>query len=736
MTFPCFLRILSGRHCDITSVPCTGFTGTIALLRSAEERFLKLSRLLPMLLAADTFACTQPADMQTVQRFGNFSQVSPGTGIAPSFATVLTLWQQEQMLCVHVRADDPEPSAIVARQMRRDVGGMLSEDRVAFVLDVDGAGRNGYFFAVNALGAQYDGLVYDGSGLREDWDARWESTGRITEQGWEADIAIPLSVLGHGQNSNKPWRLNAERWIARRSELSRLAGISPDKELYFLGEGPTLPALHAGNESRGLRIKPSLRTSYESDAASGTGDDRYQLQPALELFHESKSGLRTTAAFNIDFGEAEVDERVVNLSRFELFLPEKREFFLRDAGRFSFGGLGGSGMPYYSRRIGLDDYGRAHSLDAGLKLTGRIADMDYGVLGARVADGPTEPGLPDQPESDVTVLRLAQGMGERHRLGIIGTSGNPEGSGGSYLGGVDYQYRRLDFLGNKTVEAFAWAMESENTVPGRGRAYGGSFNYPNLGPTGYVELQRMDENFQPALGYLAESGVENGNGSLGWWHRTEAGTDLVPGVDWDFRHRLDDSEHSWSINPEYAITNAAGDTVMAEVFFEEEQLANGYNLLPNVYLPAGLYRWNYLYTYMESSRTRPVWGHAELRAGDYYDGKRNQQVLSLGWQTSPYWAWELSLNRNDIALPDGRYTVKMASARLDYTPSTTLNSNLLVQWDNVSHQAGISARLRWLWSRQGELILAVDHLDYSNELRAVKPAQTRALLKLVWNLES
>lgn len=665
-----------------------------------------------------------------------FVQVAPVAGAAPTRRTELRMEHDGKSLFVHVRAFDTEPAAIVAQQRRRDAAGILSEDHIQLVFDPEGQARNGFLFAVNAQGTQYDALVFDGGQIRYDWDAIWQSEARIEADGWSADIVIPLSVFGNQTSSTGFWRFNAERWLPRGSERVRLAGIQADKEVYSLGDALQIPAISADRQGLGLRLKPSVRLTTESAAASGTGRSERELEPGLELFHQSDSGLRTTLAVNIDFGEAEADERTVNMTRFELFLPEKREFFLQDAGYFSFGGLVADAVaPYYSRRIGLDSNGRAHGLDAGLKFSGSVNGLEFGAFGARVASGPTEPGEPDQRAADVAVVRVAQPLASHSRIGAIATHGNPDGTAGSSLWGLDYQYRETDWLGDKTLEAYTWLQQSTNDGPGTGQAVGASVSYPNIGLTGEASVQRIDASFDPALGYLAEAGVERGEGSVGWWHRTGAGDDIIPAVDWSVRHTLDGSERSSLLNPEIAFTNAAGDTVMIETATEYDVLAQGYAPVPEVWVESGTYRWNYLYGLVETSPSRPVSGWFEVRDGGYYDGHRNDQGLGVSWKPSPRWGWETTLSRSAIDLSSGNFTVHTATLEVDYTPSTRLLQSLLLQWDNVSESLGVSARLRWFWSPGSELILALDRVGYTGDQRHVEPQQTRATLKWVWNFE-
>lgn len=704
---------------------------------------------MPALLAAavrlPATAGEAAASLADAAPIASFVQVAPVAGSTPTRRTELRMAHDGKALRIQVHAYDPEPSAIVAQQMRRDVEGMLTEDQVTLVFDPDGEGRNGYLFAVNANGAQFDALVFDGGQMRFDWDALWRSEARIEADGWHAEITIPLSVFGRGRpvsgDEVRTWRINAERWMPRGSERVRLAGIQPDKEVYSLGDALPMPAIVADQDGWGLRLKGSLRATSESAAASGTGHVRQRLEPGLEVFHESPSGLRTTAALNIDFGEAEADERTVNLTRFELFRPEKREFFLQDAGRFTFGGLVESAViPYYSRRVGLDATGRGRSLDAGLKFSGQLAGTDFGLFGARVAGGPTEPGEPDQRSADVAVLRVARPLGNRSRVGLMATRGNPEGTSGSSLWGVDYQFRDTNWAppggeGGKTLETHAWMLESTNAGLGSGRSWGASVKYPNVGLTGNAEVQHIDARFNPALGYLAEAGVTRGQGEFGWWHRTRGGENIIPGVDWNFRRKQDGSEHSWLLNPEIGYTNAAGDTAMVEMFFEGDRLASTYTPVPGVTVQPGSYGWHYLFGYVETSPSRPVSAHAEFRSGGYYDGHRDDQVLQLAWKPSPHWGWRAGLARNAIRLPSGSFTVRTASLRLDHTPNTRLAQSLLLQWDNVSNELGVSARLRWLLAPDRELIFSLDRLGYTGAQRDLLPNQTRAMLKLVWNFE-
>ena len=272
-------------------------------------------------------------------------QIQPTHGAAPTRRTEIQMVHDGRTLFVAIRAYDPAPKEIVARQMLRDADGIKYDDHVALVFDPEGRGRNGFVFRVNANGARRDSLVYDGVEERSDWDAIWNAEARIHDAGWSAELSIPLSAVG-ATNNEAPWKFNAERWIARASEKVRLYGISADKYLTSLGDARDLNGIKPDSAGLGVRIKPSVRLNANN---LGTGvQPEFNLEPGLEVFYQGRSNLSASFAYNLNFGEAEADDRMVNLTRFPLFRPERREFFLRDSGRFSFGFIRNSNTLLFS----------------------------------------------------------------------------------------------------------------------------------------------------------------------------------------------------------------------------------------------------------------------------------------------------------------------------------------------------------------------------------------------------
>lgn len=678
--------------------------------------------------------------------FDQFRQLSPAIGKPATQLTRLCIWHDDQFLHVHIEARDEAPEGIIARQRRRDQDEIFDEDHLSLVIDPSGRGRDGHLFVINPLGAQFDALIYDGGQLREDWDARWYGESRVDEHGWQAWLRIPLSTFGRASaivQGGEHWQVNAERWMPARQERVRLAVWQPDRPIESLGDGILMAVSRSVPPGWGLQIKAAMQFGYQSAAASGTGRPNRYWQPGLELFHETERGLRSALAVNLDFSDTEADEREVNLSRFELFRPEKRAFFLRDAGLFSFGGLKDEEspiLPFYSRRIGLDPSGRPRSLAFGLKLSGSLAGTELGLLTTRVAGGPVGVGLPEQPRTDVGVLRAARVLAQHHRVGLIGTRGNPEGVSGSHTWGVDYQFQHRAWQppweeAERGVQLDAWMLSTANPGEGQVRAWGGGFDYDNLGLTGHAQFQHVDEGFRPALGYLSQPGMVHGEGMLGWWHRSAQGQDLRPELDWMFQRDLDGRARNWQLNPELEYVSAQGDAWLMGVFIEQETLASALELLPGIEVGAGRYAWRYGSLVVDTAASRPVSLYAEWRHGGFYDGRRQDQLIKLSWRPDPDWSLRLALERKAIRLPGGRFTVRAGSVRLDLTPSTELMASLLLQWDNVSKELGASARLRWQCSSSHEWLFSFDHLGHTGELRRREAPTSRAMLKLVWYLD-
>ena len=311
----------------------------------------------------------------------DFTQVEPREGAAPTERTEVRLLYDRDYLFIAVRCFDREPGKIIAKQMQRDAD-MDSDDSIAMTLDTFGRKRTGYLFKITPRGATLDALLEADGAQKTEWDTIWTGRSRIDEAGWTAEFAIPFRSLAFDPQS-AVWGFNVERVIRRRQETVRWAAPFQNKNVTSLADLGELRDLSGMRKGLGLEFKPFLVTRF----AEGEARDRKRLEfePGFDLFYSITPSLTAALTVNTDFAEADVDKRQVNLTRFPLFFPEKRDFFLQDANLFSFGAYKGP-LAFHSRRIGLGPAGETVDILAGGKLTGRVGNLDLGLLDVQVAD--------------------------------------------------------------------------------------------------------------------------------------------------------------------------------------------------------------------------------------------------------------------------------------------------------------------------------------------------------------
>ncbi len=656
---------------------------------------------------------------QQTPPLGGLQQVSPEPGAEPSVATEIRMTHDGAVLYIAIRALEKAGYQRSARQRRRDAL-LDGDDHFSVVIDPARGGRNGYLFSVNANGAQFDALIFDSAEPRPDWDAIWDARVHADESGWSAELAIPLNSLT--LNGTGSWGVNIERYLGSSGERLRWRGALPDRAVSALRIAGELQGVPSAAGGHGLRVKPSLRLQRsEQPEQSET-----RLEPGLDLFWRMRPDTTATLTLNSDFAEAEADQRQVNLTRYPLFFPEKREFFLQDAGVFAFGGRQTNLLPFFSRRIGLAADGTLLALEAGFKLSHESRDVDAGLLAVRVEEGP------HSEATSMGVGRAAVRTGAYSRIGVIGTSGNPAGTGGSSLWGVDWQYRNPQFLPDRNLAVDLWTQTSANPELGSGSARGVFVDWSNLGWTGNVGIHRVDAAFEPALGFLVESGVRQSQGELGYWWRTADGDEWIPQLDWERSDGIHDARLYQLINPEIYIGNAREDYVMPELYFERETLIEDFEILPGLTVPAGDYRYDSALVYIGVSASRPLSGEFSVRWGEFYDGDREDYALSLALRPEPGWGVTLRAERTDLHLPAGNARVHLAALGLEMTPTARIFASTLLQWDSVSDELGVNLRLRWTLAPGQDIYLSLNRL-FLNEDEKFSTSAREDIVKVVWN---
>lgn len=448
----------------------------------------------------------------TADSIADLTQTEPVEGGTPTGRTVVKVLANGGDVVIGIRADDPEPDRIVSYAMARDAS-LSSEDHVKLVLDTFMDGRSGYIFAINPGGARYDALVANrGEGENSDWDAIWEAATARTPQGWSAEIRIPIRSLIFKEGLDA-WGFNIERRIQRLQETSRWANPLRDFRVGHTSRTGLLTGLPRFSLGLGLSVRPALTGGLERPDP-GVGTDA-SADASLDVTQRIGSNVLASLTVNTDFAQTEVDTRRTNLTRFPLFFPEKRTFFLEGAETFVFGlGLGSDLLPFHSRRIGLLQ-GQQVPIVLGAKVNGQLGPTTIGALAVRTGDLDTL-----APAATMAVVRVRQNVLSESSVGVIATAGDPEGGGDSYTAGADFTYQTSRFRGNKNFLVGVWGLvTTRGNLTGDRTATGIEIDYPNDLWDVSLTYRRVGESFQPSLGFVPRPGVHVASLGANWQPR-------------------------------------------------------------------------------------------------------------------------------------------------------------------------------------------------------------------------
>ncbi|MGD2068801.1 MAG: DUF5916 domain-containing protein, partial [Gemmatimonadota bacterium] len=640
---------------------------------------------------------------------GDLTMVEPVEGRDPTFRTEVRILAGAENLYIGIRAVDPEPSGIVSYAKARD-SELRSEDHVKIVLDPFRDGQSGYVFAVNPGGARYDALVAEqGLGENASWDAVWEAGTRRSEAGWTAELRIPLQSLSFRAGLDA-WGFNLERRVQRTLEVSRWASPTRDAVLTQTTRAGRITGLPRFETGLGLTVRPSVSGGVVKDDPDVGWDD--DVDPSLDVFKRLGSNATAVVTLNTDFAETEVDTRRTNLTRFPLFFPEKRSFFLDGADIFDFGaGLSTFHspdlVPFFTRRIGLVE-GRQVPLRVGGKVTGRSGRTSFGGLVTRT--GAVE-GLVQR--TGMGAFRFKQTLLERSSAGVLATFGDPLGREGSYTLGGDFVYNTSSFLGGRNLLVGVWGLATDREeLTGDRTAVGGIVDFPNDPWDLWVAYKRIGESFDPSLGFVPRPGVHLANAGLNyrWWSPTggvrNAYFELVPILAWDLTGRLE----SYRIfTAPLNVRFESGDRVELNVQPQGERLFRPFEIADGVVLPEGRYDWVRYRAEVDFAGKRLLSGRVSWWFGPFYDGDVSELSLRLALNPSDVLTFELSGVRNRGTLPAGEIRQEIVGSRVRVNFSPDLQLSVFGQYEREAGAFGLNTRFRWTFDPLGDLFVIYNH---------------------------
>jgi len=646
---------------------------------------------------------------RTTDSSSAFAQVEPVEGGQPSSATVVRALVTPDALVIAIRCEYAPGVNLVTFARERDAS-LTSEDHVRVVLDTFRDGRSGYVFAVNANGARYDALVDDnGNGENSNWDAVWQAATARTESGWTVEIRIPIKSLLF-KPGLESWGFNVQRRIQARQETDRWASASQDIKVTQTSRAGSLTGLPHFDLGLGASIRPSFTGGAARDSATAPVGDRSHA--SLDITQRIGANTLASLTANTDFAETEVDARQVNLTRFPLFFPEKRTFFLEGADIFDFGlGLDEDVIPFFSRRVGLID-GEQVPINVGGKVTGRAGGMNFGALSVNTRDVDTL-----RSASTMGVIRLRQNVLGESSVGVIATAGDPLGRDGSWLAGPDFTYHTSRFRGDKNLLAGVWALGvGRADLHGDRSAAGFKIDYPNDLWDVSLKYKRIGDAFDPSLGFVPRPGVHIANIGANWQPRPThpIGPLHVRQCFWENElNYVAGLAGGWQ-SYEYFMAPIncrleSGDRFEFNIVPMGERFAEPFEVADGVTIPAGAYHFTRFRLEAGLAQKRRFNAQATWWFGSFYDGYLNRYELTGAWKPWPLFIAEFTGERDVGLMPEGRFVQNVEGTRFRVNVSPDLQLSSFVQYADEDHSFSANTRLRWSFSPLGDLFLVYNH---------------------------
>jgi hypothetical protein len=498
------------------------------------------------------------------------------------------------------------------------------------------------------------------------------------------------------------------RHIRRRTEEVRWASPTPRISFFSIANAGTLEGFGELSQGLGLDVVPFGVANYDRDRTDD--DDTLTGDVGVDAFWRLTPDTKLSVSVNTDFAETEVDARRVNLTRFPLFFPEKRDFFLEDSGIFTFGTSGGRRsradvIPFFSRRIGIDEDGEEVPLLGAVKLTGRTESYSFGVM-----DVQTESTQALDSEN-LFASRFSKNVLEQSDVGIIWTHGNAESGPRSDTYGADFNYRTDDFLGDRNFRFSTWFVRSDNAgVSDDDGSYSAKVEYPNDEVDLSVAATVIEDNFDPKLGFAPRVGIKKYAGRFA----------LRPRVNHDIR------QLRFSVNPT-VITDTGNETETVRVSIQplgiefesgdeldfsitptREVLEDPFDITTGVTIPMGDYDFVRYRGEFRSSEKRPVSVGVELSTGSFYDGDRTEVETDVEWRASRHAQFEAEYEWNDVDLPGGDFTVNVGRLRATFLANPDVSWSNFLQYDDQSDAMGLNSRLWWILEPGNEAFLVLN----------------------------
>lgn len=621
---------------------------------------------------------------------------------------------------LYIAADlrDPDPSLVYADERQRDALFDRS-DSFGVLIDPYHDHQTGFFFETNPLSAMSDALIsQDGGKVERDWDGLWQVASRRTATGWTAEFRIPLSTLRFQPGVSQIWGMQFRRRVPHLKEVSFWGPVARDQGAFQLSLAGHLTGVEATRQEHRLSIKPYGKGSYQLSRTDARDAWEIDYDAGGDLRYKFRTNLTLDLTYNTDFAETEADLFQINLTRFPLFFPEKREFFLEGKNFYDFG-LSGRVQPFFSRRIGLAR-GEVVPIVGGAKLTGKAGPYGIGAL-AMQTESDEGVGLPAERFG---VVRLTRDLGLRSNVGLIATDRAARGESERQTLGFDTTLAPNEHF---SADGF-WARTGgeEEEAPGQAHYQKALWSDPFWRIN--ASHLRVDERFDPALGFVQQTDLDESFGYIDIRPQPATGPVREYGFKTEMTYQMETGgDFLYRSNYQRAqATFRSGDFLLLSVDPQRERLPDDFQIRPGIVIPARSYHYTHYNLYFNSDVRRPYSGIVSLLWGGFYDGDKTSLVLDFTAAPAEGVKLGAGWEKDWVHLPQGDFTAQIFNADLAWSLTNTILFHGLVQWNK--EERIVAANLRFWWEyREGSRIYLIVNPSHQGDENTVL-----ILTKLTW----
>jgi hypothetical protein len=673
----------------------------------------------------------------TLPPITSFTQTEPRGGAPSTERTEVWVTFDADNVYVSMRASESQPERMVVNEMRRDSTNIFQNENFQFSFDTFHDRRNSVVFQFNPIGGRMDGQVANETDYNGDWNPLWRLEVRRHETGWTAEAAVPFKSLRYRPGSGQTWGFQARRINRWKNEISFLAPV-PDGQgagaFRRVSSFATLDGLEVPSGSRALDIKPYVTSNLTTDrTVTPSIDNKFGRDGGVDVKYAVTQNLTGDFTYRTDFAQVEVDEQQVNLSRFNLFFPEKRDFFLENQGIFSFATtLGannntGGETPtlFYSRRIGLDG-GQTVPLDVGGRLSGRIGKFSVGVLDIQTGDVDRR----DVPSNNFGVFRLRRDVLRKSAVGAIVTRrAEATQRGGDALAyGVDANFGFFENLSFNTY----WAKTETPGVTERNTSHRLQMFHNGDRWGGNAERLHVGRNFDPQIGFMRRSDFTKSRAMFRFTPRPRNRFTSVR--KFGYQTSIEYFENSYEQvetrerRAEFFTEFQSSDRLDVAVEHTYEFIPRPFTIAQGISVPVDDYTQKIATVSFLFGQQRRVAGTVLAEGGAFYGGSRATFGYSAGRvNVNPQLYFEPGLSVNRVDIPVGEFTTTLVTTRATYTVTPMMFVSGLVQYNSSNHTVGANLRLRWEYSPGSELFVVYNE-GRDTMLSGAAAVQNRAVI--------